>query len=53
MTNFMPLFTNINSIANAIMNSAVFDKLQNEYSDMAIPMFTSATLLLAELASTT
>jgi hypothetical protein len=45
VTNLMPLFTNINSIG--IFNPDVLDQLQCEYSELAIPMFTSVLVLLA------
>jgi hypothetical protein len=47
MTNFLPLFTNINSIQ--IGKFDVLDQLQSEYSELAMPMFTSARVLLAKL----
>jgi hypothetical protein len=52
MTNFLPLFTSINSIEICGDNSAVLGQLQSEYSDeskLAIPLLTSARILLAEL----
>jgi hypothetical protein len=52
MTNFMPLFTNINSIGISNHNSDILVQLQNGYSELATPMLTSARLLLSELVST-
>jgi hypothetical protein len=49
MTNFVPLFTNINSIEIDGNNSDVLEELQNDYSELANPMFASARILLAEL----
>jgi hypothetical protein len=49
MTNFLPMFTNINAIDIDSKNSDVLDQLQNEYSELAIPMFNSAHVLFAEL----
>jgi hypothetical protein len=46
MTNFVPLFTNINSIEIDSDNLAVLDQLQS--AELAIPMFTSARVLIAE-----
>jgi hypothetical protein len=47
----MPLFANINSIK--IDNSAVFVRLQtDDYSELALPMFTSARVLLAKFVFT-
>jgi hypothetical protein len=52
MTNFVPLFTDINSIQILWGNLPVLDKLQTEYSQLAIPMLASAQVLIAELVST-
>jgi hypothetical protein len=51
MTNLLPLFTNINSIGIDSKNSCrdVLDQLQCEYSELAIPMLTSARILFAKL----
>jgi hypothetical protein len=48
MTNFLPLFTSIDTIT--ITNSDVLDKLQCEYSELAIaiPMLATARHLIAE-----
>jgi hypothetical protein len=43
MNNYLPLFTSINSIG--IVNLDVLDKLQCEYSELAIPLLTSAQIL--------
>jgi hypothetical protein len=50
MTNFLPLFTSVNSIATE--NPDVLDKLQSEYSELAIPMLTSAQHLITVLVFT-
>jgi hypothetical protein len=49
ITNFVPLFTNVNSIEIGIGNLAVLDQLQN--AQLAIPMFKSARVLNTELVS--
>jgi 4'-phosphopantetheinyl transferase EntD len=59
MTNFVPLFTNINSIgidvdddAHDSQVSEVLNLIQNEHSKLAIPMLTSARVLCAKLVFT-
>jgi hypothetical protein len=48
MTNFVPLFTDINSIQISSGNLAVVDQLQSNYSQLAIPMLKSARVLIAD-----
>jgi hypothetical protein len=50
MTNLLPLFKSVNSMATE--NRDVLDKIQNDYSVLAIPMLTSARILITELIFT-
>jgi hypothetical protein len=43
----LPLFTNINSVE--VTDPHMLKKFQNEYSELAIPMFTSARVLFIRL----
>jgi hypothetical protein len=48
LTNVVPLLTNIESI-NIVNQTDLLDHFQNEYSELAMPMLTSARVLHAKL----